>query len=88
MPKNELKNRPCLICGFIPSDICHVKTRGSHSLGDDINKEWNLMPLCRNHHQEQHRIGIITFINRYANVHMWMAAHNWEIENGRLLRKN
>lgn len=78
----ELKERPCLVCGLIPTDRCHVKTRGAG--GRD--EEWNLMALCRDHHMEQHRIGIITFARRYSNVLIWLMRNDWQLDSGRLIR--
>lgn len=73
-----IRRLPCVICRRLssdphliftaaygsymggPSDAAHVKTRGSG--GDDIG---NLIPLCRRHHQEQHRIGVRSFEDRH-----------------------
>jgi hypothetical protein len=43
------------------SDAAHVRSRGAGG-----NDEANLVPLCRDHHQEQHRIGIRSFETRYG----------------------
>lgn len=55
---------PCLVCGRGPSDAAHVKSRGSGGGYRD-----NLVPLCREHHTEQHQIGIDTFQMKY-NIDM------------------
>lgn len=60
----------CLIgdqCFGVGVDACHVKTRGAG--GDDRG---NLVPLCREHHREQHQIGIQTFQRKYG---VDLAAH-------------
>ena len=72
----------CLVCNKSPVDVAHIKTRGSG--GSD--EEWNLMPLCREHHTEQHKIGIVTFTNKYYSVHYWLADRGWSIENKKLTR--
>lgn len=42
-------------------DPAHIKTRGAG--GMDIG---NVIPLCRAHHQEQHKIGVKTFGKKYG----------------------
>lgn len=56
-----VRSLPCRVCGDLPSEPDHIKTRGAGG-GDDID---NLQPLCREHHQERHTIGIKTFMNKY-----------------------
>lgn len=41
----------------------HVKARG---MGGCNSSRRSLIPLCWGHHEEQHRIGIATFAQRYA----------------------
>lgn len=77
---NAVKGQPCVVCRR-PSDPCHIKSNGSG--GDDTH--WNLMPLCRNHHTEQHKIGWITFMRKYKAVEMSLASKGWYLnELGRL----
>lgn len=66
---------PCKIC-LKPSDPCHIKTFAT-VLGDD---EWNLMPLCRVHHVEQHKIGIISFIKKYPIIGIYLKRKGWSLE--------
>jgi hypothetical protein len=60
-----LRYRKCVICGR-PADIAHQYAvgmgRNRHKISHD---GMYLMALCRNHHQEQHRIGIDTFLGKY-----------------------
>lgn len=53
---------PCIVAGCrnYPSDPAHVRSKGAG--GDDVG---NLVPLCHAHHEEQHRIGIVSFSDRY-----------------------
>lgn len=69
----EISQRPCFICRKIPVDVHHVKSRksGGHDLRD------NLLPLCREHHQEVHKIGLTKFSEKYK-VSSWLMANNWE----------
>lgn len=55
-----LNAMPCMVCGRVPCDAAHVKSRGAGGGYRD-----NLVPLCREHHTEQHQIGIETFQNKY-----------------------
>lgn len=58
--------RVCWICGKPHSDLAHVEAVGA---GRDRNKidhtKHHFMMLCREHHSEQHQIGIETFIQKY-----------------------
>lgn len=63
---------PCLVCGAAPpSDPAHVTTRGAGG-GD----RYNVVPLCREHHDEQHRNGIANFQEQHG-VDLVLAA--WKI---------
>lgn len=49
----------CLVCGRIPSEAAHVKSRGAGGTSE------HLVPICTAHHYEQHTIGIKTFQDKY-----------------------
>lgn len=65
----------CLVCNRDHADRAHVRTRGSGG-GDEPE---NIMPLCRLHHIEQHKIGIITFIEKYPQVMTYLQDRQWTI---------
>lgn len=77
----------CLVCFSLNPDRAHIKTKGSGGSFDD----WNIMLLCRFCHQEQHKIGIITFIEKYDSVKTYVESKGWEIVSinnfKRLIRK-
>ena len=54
----------CTACGSWPVDVHHIKSVGSGG-SDHIN---NLMPLCRTHHIEIHKIGRLTFMEKYEII--------------------
>jgi len=58
-----IRGFPCCLnhIGFQSSDAAHVRSRGAG--GAD---RANLVPLCRSHHMEQHRIGTWSFQQRYG----------------------
>ena len=70
-------SKKCTACPKIGSDPAHIKTVGSG--GNDT--EENLIPLCREHHSEQHSIGIATFALKYSTVEDYLNRHGWEIIN-------
>jgi 5-methylcytosine-specific restriction endonuclease McrA len=76
----KIRSQRCLVCSSKNVDVAHVRTRGAG--GPD--EEFNLMPLCREHHTEQHKIGIITFMRRYPSVAAYLSTAGWTIENGKL----
>ncbi|APX73382.1 hypothetical protein BTM29_09085 [Companilactobacillus allii] len=60
-----LKHRRCCICGR-NADIAHVETVGMGRNRREIDhSRFYFMALCRTHHTEQHKIGIMTFLERY-----------------------
>lgn len=70
------KEKPCLVCGSLNQvSAHHIKTRGAG--GDD--SEWNLMPLCFNHHTEIHKTGLRIFANKYS-LNSWLISKGWEFE--------
>jgi hypothetical protein len=80
---NKVKSMKCLVCTSSEVDVAHIKTRGSGGTYD----EWNLMPLCRHHHQEQHLQGIITFSQKYIGVASYLYDNGWFIHNCKLMNE-
>jgi hypothetical protein len=72
--------RNCLVCLRSGADRAHIKTRGSGG----SNKKHNIIFLCREHHTEQHKIGILTFIRKYPIVRMKLELMGWEITDNKL----
>ena len=62
-----LLDKRCVICGKSRADLAHVDSVGAN--GGNRQKINHLglraMSLCREHHQEQHKIGIQSFMNKY-----------------------
>jgi hypothetical protein len=67
----------CLICNSVNVDKCHIKTKGSGG----SNEEFNIIYLCRVHHQEQHKTGIVTFVEKYQQVKDEIEAKGWVIRD-------
>jgi hypothetical protein len=59
-----VREMPCLVCGHVPSEPAHVRSRGA---GGDRR---SVVPLCGpfagGHHREQHTRGIQTFQRKYG----------------------
>lgn len=72
--KQLLKTLACIVCGKRPVDLCHIRSRGAG--GPD--EPFNLYPGCRSHHQEQHRLGIVTFAVKYGQVWQYFKSLGWE----------
>ena len=64
--KQLLLHRQCVICGK-RADIDHwIETVGMGNNRDHIDQtRYELMPLCREHHTEKHKIGLEEFKNKY-----------------------
>ena len=72
----ELAKQRCLVCRRTPCDPHHVKSKKSG--GDDVRQ--NLMPLCREHHTEIHKIGLSTFSEKYK-LGKWLIDNGWEFSS-------
>lgn len=77
-------DRSCLACGYHRSDPCHIKTLKSG--GPDA--EFNIVPMCRQHHVEQHKIGWDSMRRKYPRLDTHMALMGWQKLNGRLWHPN
>lgn len=61
-----LKYRSCFVCGKQHSDAAHVQAVGAGRNRKKIDhSKHEFMCLCREHHNEQHTIGIDTFIRKH-----------------------
>ena len=79
---NQVKKTPCIICKDL-SDPCHIRSRGAGG-GDE---KWNLIPLCRKHHTEQHQIGWHDMAYKYWQVMVYLTHHGWELFDKKLRRR-
>lgn len=66
-------NRNCIICGKPHSDLAH-----HYAIGRGKNRKtmdhygYEVLALCREHHQEQHNIGVDTFDKKYHLGNSWI----------------
>ena len=66
-------NRNCVICGKPYSDLAHRFAVGRGRDRTKINHFGNqVLALCRDHHNEQHQIGMDTFNNKYHLTDSWV----------------
>jgi|SRR5690554_624522 len=74
----------CVACGapdtsFNPLDPDHVKTFGA---GGE-NAPWNIMTLCRIHHQDKGSKGVNFMANQFPNYKKWLIDNGWEFDEFR-----
>lgn len=67
----------CLLCPRTEIDRAHIKTRGA---GAKWNF-WEVMPLCREHHTQQGKIGVVTFFKRFPPVRRYLEGMGWRLED-------
>lgn len=66
-------NRNCIICGKQNSDLAH-----HYAIGRGKNRKtmdhygYEVLALCREHHSEQHNIGVDTFDKKYHLENSWI----------------
>lgn len=64
LKKYQSKKMNCLACGILGVDLHHIKTRKSGG----CDSHFNLMPLCRIHHVEIHKIGMNSMAEKYPKI--------------------
>lgn len=79
-PKHKawIKTLPCVVCGNQPCDPAHVRTGADGGMGLTPSDRF-LLPLCRTHHDEQHRVGETTFWSSLGIDPMDIAARLWAV---------
>ena len=66
-------NRNCVLCGESNADLAH-----HYAIGRGANRkkmqhyDYEVLALCRQHHQEQHNIGIKSFDEKYILQGSWI----------------
>jgi hypothetical protein len=77
------KKKPkCVIC-WNDADRAHIKSRGSGGCEED----WNLMHLCRWHHQRQHMAGWWLMSQEFEEVADELKVKGWGFDEwGKLTR--
>ncbi|UXU67445.1 putative HNHc nuclease [Staphylococcus agnetis] len=66
-------NRNCVICGKPHSDLAHYETVGRGFNRNKINHyDKHVLALCREHHNEQHTIGVKSFDKKYHLENSWI----------------
>lgn len=72
----KTRTMPCLVCQHSYVDACHVISKGAG--GPD--EQWNLMPLCRAHHIQQHQQGLGTFLYYNFRVKQYLIQQGWIVD--------
>ena len=66
----------CIACGKAKTDKAHIKSKGAGGTMDD----WNIVPLCRFHHQIQHAYGWAKFLDANPDARTALEQKGWKIE--------
>jgi len=75
--RKSYRDKPCIVCGDLPSDFCHIQTYAT-TLKDD---ESNGVQLCRNCHRVQHQMGIVSFAEAHPKYYEHVKKLGFEIVN-------
>lgn len=66
-------NRNCVICGKPHADLAHYEAVGRGMNRNKMNHyDKHVLALCREHHNEQHAIGIKSFDDKYHLHDSWI----------------
>lgn len=80
--KKKHRELPCLACGSTPTDIAHIRSRGSGGK-DEL---FNIIPLCRRDHISQHRLGWYSFARGFPYVMRSLKEKGWEFVGFKIRR--
>lgn len=72
--RKQIKALPCVVCGVLGCDPCHVATFGARG----IEEEWSMIPMCRKHHTEQGDIGWIRMCAKHLGARAAFIERGWE----------
>jgi hypothetical protein len=83
--KNYKASEPCLVCGESRDGfVCYHHVYSRKAFSEYSTEKWNLMPLCRAHHNEAHSLPDHEFAKKYKRVADWLEFNNWFIQvNGK-----
>lgn len=81
LDKSKLK--PCAVCRKTPTDPDHIITRGA--FGPDEN--FNILPLCREHHTERHAIGYFKMCEKYPFLKQELYGRGFVFDGNKKLRR-
>jgi hypothetical protein len=73
--KEKIQSLPCMVCGRYEVDAHHIPSRGAG--GQD--KLTDMVPLCRVHHQQIHKVGIMTMARRHEEIMSWLKKNHPEV---------
>lgn len=79
----KIRKRPCVICRITPSDAAHILTKGAGN--PDV--EWNLLPLCRQHHTIQHQYGWFKLCQEYPFLRQELYSKGFVFDGNKKLRR-
>ena len=66
-------NKICVVCGAKNADLAHYQAVGRGRNRNKIDHYGNkVLSLCRNHHTEQHQIGMDSFNKKYHLTDSWL----------------
>ena len=66
-------NRNCVICGKPHADLAHYEAVGRGMNRNKMNHyDKHVLALCREHHNEQHAIGVKSFDDKYQLHDSWI----------------
>ncbi|HIF7974698.1 TPA: putative HNHc nuclease [Staphylococcus aureus] len=66
-------NRNCVICGKPHADLAHYEAVGRGMNRNKMNHyDKHVLALCREHHNEQHAIGVKSFDDKYHLHDSWI----------------
>jgi hypothetical protein len=78
---DAVSQMPCSVCFKRgPNDPAHIKSRGSG--GHD--RPYNVVALCREHHSEQHTMGMMSFVKKYRIFRSKLSMMGWTFDDGKM----
>tara|TARA_R100000008_G_scaffold72396_1_gene50577 strand:+ start:109 stop:375 length:267 start_codon:yes stop_codon:yes gene_type:complete len=80
-----VKEFGCCVCGKKQVDAHHLDSVGMGNKRKSMIEDYSCVPLCRQHHQEWHQIGDLSFSGKYS-INLWKICYqlnkNWRKSEG------
>ena len=76
--KNYEAHEPCTVCRLEGEGmVCfhHLFTKRVYP--EFAECIWNLIPVCKRHHNEFHDNGTTHMAEKYLPVHLWLLKNDW-----------
>jgi hypothetical protein len=78
---NFESSEPCIVCGFYAEKmVCYHHILRRKSFMQYSRSNWNMIPVCLQHHNEFHNKSTREMATKYKRVNDWLLMHGWTFD--------